>query len=55
MAIAYKDSRSARPKRPIIAPLLVAILAVAGLLWLGPQVTDELKGVVSTVLRLPIN
>ncbi len=55
MAITYKDSRSARPKRSVMAPLLAAILAVAGLLWLGPQVTDKLEGVVSTVLRLPIN
>jgi hypothetical protein len=54
MAIAYKDNRAARPKRRGTGPLLVAILAIAGLLWLSPQVTERLEGVVTSVLRLPI-
>jgi hypothetical protein len=54
MAIAYKDGRGGRPKRSGSGPLLVAVIAAAGLLWLSPQVTDKLGGVVSSVLRLPI-
>ncbi len=63
MAIAFKDSYSDPPRkrrrerreRRIAAPLLVAIAAVVGLLWLGPQTTSRLENAVTELLRLPGN
>jgi hypothetical protein len=64
MAIAYKDSysdpprkrrRERRERNKMAAPLLVAIAAVVGLLWLGPETTSRLENAVTELLRLPGN
>lgn len=54
MAITYKDTKRSQSGRPGALPLLVAIAAVVGLLWLSPHTASKIENAVSSMIRLPI-
>ena len=54
MAITYKDTKRSQSSRPGLGPLLVAIAAAVGLLWLSPQTAAKLQSAVASMIKLPI-
>jgi hypothetical protein len=54
MAINYKDSNRTESKRAVSGPIFAVIVAIGGLLWLGPETTAMFKNAVVNMIRLPI-
>ena len=53
MAIDYRDTRQKEVEWPTSGPILVAIAAITGLMWLGPQSAAMFQHAIA-MLRLPL-
>jgi hypothetical protein len=53
MAISYRDKRKTRQERTSSGPWIALVAVAVGLIYLGPEVTETMTRMVSTMLRLP--
>ena len=53
MAVNYRDNRKARQERTSPGPWIALVAVAVGLIYLGPEVTETMTRMVSTMLRLP--
>ena len=53
MAVNYRDNRKARQERTSPGRWIALVVVAVGLIYLGPEVTETMTRMVSTMLRLP--